>query len=82
VDKSIYSEKQQTLQLLLRQIRIEAGFSQAVLAERLHEPQSFVSKYESGQRRLDLIELQQVCRALGVSLVSFADRFEKASHET
>jgi transcriptional regulator with XRE-family HTH domain len=37
----------------------------------LDVPQSFVSKYESGERRLDLIELQQVCDALGVDLLVF-----------
>ena len=61
---------------LLRQIRSEAGLRQVDLAKRLRQPQSFVSKYESGERRLDLLELQQVCAALGVSLRDFVKRFE------
>jgi hypothetical protein len=42
-------------------------------------PWAFLSKYESGERRLDLLELQLVCRALDVSLVSFVKRFDDAS---
>ncbi len=61
---------------LLRQIRTEAGLRQVDLARRLRQPQSFVSKYESGERRLDLLELQQVCSALGISLGDFVKRFE------
>ncbi len=42
------------------------------------KPQAFVSYYESGARRLDLLELRQVCKVLGVPLVQFVRRFEKA----
>lgn len=61
---------------LLRQIRIEAGLRQVDLAKRLRQPQSFVSKYESGERRLDLLELQNICLAVGISLSDFVGRFE------
>ncbi len=60
---------------LLRQLRVEAGLRQVDLAKRLHQPQSFVSKYESGERRLDLLELAQVCKACGSSLAKFVERF-------
>jgi hypothetical protein len=40
-------------------------------------PQSFVSKYETGERRLDVIELRNVCQSLGATLVSFAKKFEE-----
>ena len=40
-------------------------------------PQSFVSKYEIGERRLDLIELREVCAALGVPLLEFVKQFEE-----
>jgi transcriptional regulator with XRE-family HTH domain len=56
---------------------MEAGLRQAQVAKRLGKPQSFVSKYESGERRLDLLELRQVCRALRVSLTEFVRRFEE-----
>jgi len=61
---------------LLKQVRAEAELRQIDLAKKLHQPQSFVSKYESGERRLDLLELRQVCEALGISLSAFVRRFE------
>jgi transcriptional regulator with XRE-family HTH domain len=61
---------------LLRQVRTEAGLKQIDLAKKLRQPQSFVSKYESGERRLDLLELQQLCIALQISLTEFVRRFE------
>jgi transcriptional regulator with XRE-family HTH domain len=77
--KSIHSVEQERLQALLRQIRKEAGLRQSELAGRLGKPQSFVSKYESGERRLDLIELNGICEGVGVSLVDFVKRFESDS---
>lgn len=68
VEKSIYSAEYQQVCDLLRQLRHEAGLTQAQVAERLDVPQSFVSKYESGQRRLDIVELRHVAEALGVSV--------------
>jgi transcriptional regulator with XRE-family HTH domain len=76
--KSIYSAGQERLQQLLRAVRLEADLTQMDLATRLQKPQSFVSKYESGERRLDLVELQQICRALEIDLVQFVRRFLKA----
>jgi ribosome-binding protein aMBF1 (putative translation factor) len=69
---------QDQLQALLRQVRTEAGLTQTDVAARLGQPQSFVSKYESGERRLDVLELREVCRALGVSLPEFIRRLEQA----
>ena len=79
MDKTIYSTKQKRLQALLRRLRLEAGLSQVELANRLRKPQSFVSKYESGERRLDVIELRQVCEIIGISLLDFVKRFEDSS---
>jgi len=62
---------------LLRQSRIEAGVRQVDLAKCLKRPQSFISKYESGERRLDVLELRQVCDALGISLSDFIKRLEE-----
>jgi transcriptional regulator with XRE-family HTH domain len=58
----------------LRGLRTNVGLTQAEVAARLGRPQSFVSKYESGERRLDLIELSEVCAALGISLENFVSR--------
>ena len=68
MEKSIYSEQYQGLCTLLRQLRQEAGLTQVDVAQRLDVPQSFVSKYESGERRLDVIELRHVAEAIGTTL--------------
>ena len=52
------------------------------LADRLGQPQSYVSKYESGERRLDLLELRQICNGLGISLEIFIRRLESAFDES
>jgi ribosome-binding protein aMBF1 (putative translation factor) len=70
-------KKQEALLSLLRRIRIEAGMRQEDLADKLGMPQSVVSKFESGERRLDLLELRDVCVALGISLEDFVRRFEE-----
>lgn len=51
--------------------RSTAGVTQVALSETLGKPQSFVSKFERGERRLDLIEVVAVLRALGVDEVKF-----------
>jgi len=70
--------EQARLQALLKSLRTKAGLRQVDLAERLSQPQSFVSKFESGERRLDILELRQVCRILGISLDQFAARLEES----
>jgi len=67
VEKSIYSAEYRRLCQVLREVRQEAGLTQAQVAERLDVPQSFVSKYESGERRLDVIELRHVAEVIGTS---------------
>jgi transcriptional regulator with XRE-family HTH domain len=76
MDKSTLTREQGVLQTLLRQLRQEANLRQQDLAERIGEPQSFISKYESGERRLDIVELRQICSAIGISLTTFVRRFE------
>lgn len=62
------------LTALLREIRLEADLTQLQLAERLGHAQSYVSKYETGEQRLDLIELHAICAVAGVSLATFVER--------
>ncbi|MBN9345473.1 MAG: helix-turn-helix transcriptional regulator [Devosia sp.] len=64
--KSIHSPEHQKLRELLTAARKKAGLTQAEVAERLGRPQSFVAKYEGGERRLDVVEFVHVSRALGV----------------
>ena len=57
----------------LRRARLDARMSQAQLASLLGKPQSFVSKVESGERRLDFVELQMLVHILGKPISYFVD---------
>lgn len=76
MSKITLKAEQKRLQALLREVRLAAGLRQIDLAKRLGQPQSFISKCESGERRLDLPELREVCKALGIPLKEFVRRFE------
>ena len=65
MSRSRSSPRHQRLGQLLLQARQAAGLTQIELAARLHHPQSYVSKYESGERRLDVIELMEVADGIG-----------------
>lgn len=67
--------KKERLAALLRQIRLDKNLTQLQLAEKIGQTQSYVSKYENGEQRLDLIELEAVCEAAGISLPSFVERY-------
>ena len=69
-------KQQKALLSVLRELRTQAGLRQVDMARALGKPQAFVSYYESGARRLDLLELRQICRILGVSLLDFVRKFE------
>jgi transcriptional regulator with XRE-family HTH domain len=64
--RSRRSPRQMRLQQLLVSARTAAGLSQQEVAKRLRQPQSFVSRYETGERRLDVIELIDVCEAIAL----------------
>ena len=66
------------LTTLLRQIRVDAKLTQLQVAERLGHAQSYVSKYETGEQRLDLIELDAICSAVGIPLIKFIERASEA----
>ena len=62
--KSLHSSEHRVLCDFLVAARKKAGLTQQTVAERLKRPQSFVAKYEGGERRLDLIEFIAVAKAL------------------
>ena len=72
-----WSKQNQILQAQLKETRIKAGFTQLELAKKINKPQSYVSKYESGERRLDLIELRKIVLCCGILLNSFIKDFEQ-----
>lgn len=75
--KSLFSEPYGELLRALVVARKGAGLRQIELAERLGKPQSFVSKIERGERRLDVVEMIVVARAIGVDEIQFIGELAK-----
>lgn len=65
--QSVFSARYDLLRETLVRARREAGLTQAELAIRLAKPQSYVSKIERGERRIDIVELIDISRALGIA---------------
>lgn len=77
MEKSPFTREYAVVLKLLREYRKEAGVTQVELAERLGRTQSFVSKSERGEIRLDVIQLRTICRALGATLPAFIAELER-----
>lgn len=82
MEKSTFSREYRVMRQLLRRYREKAGLTQTDLADALDETQSYVSKCERGERRLDLIQLRAFCTAIGVDLVAFVSALESALRKT
>lgn len=61
-----WDEQRQALTTALKKLRMDGDITQEELASRLDRPQSYVSKYENGERKLDFIEVLEVCAALRI----------------
>jgi ribosome-binding protein aMBF1 (putative translation factor) len=66
--KSQHTPKYEQLLKALRQARLKAGLTQGDVAEQLGTYASYVSKCESGERRIDVIELAEFCHLYGITL--------------
>lgn len=64
---------------MLAKARKDAGLTQAQLAVRLQRPQSYVSKYENGERRLDILEFSDVGEVLGIDIALFLNTLRAGS---
>lgn len=62
---------------LLRKAREDAGVLQGELSQKLGRSQGFVSKYELGDRRIDLVDMTDICDALEISFLDLAKRFDQ-----
>lgn len=62
MSKTIYSKDQQQIIIRLRKARLEAGLDQKQIAQLIGKTQSHISKVESGQRRIDVVELKEFSR--------------------
>jgi transcriptional regulator with XRE-family HTH domain len=74
VKKALYERSYAAFTDLLREERKKAGLTQAMLAKKLRRPQSYVSKYERGDRRLDVIEFLEIARAMKFDPGEFLQR--------
>lgn len=77
MDKSIYTQEYAVVLRLLVEARKQAGITQIDLAKKLGQSQSFVSKVERGDRRLDIIQLRTLCQIFSTSLPDFVERLER-----
>ncbi len=75
--KSVHGEPYKLLISMLMDERKRQKLSQEELAKRIGIHQTFVSKYETLERRMDLIELRSVCKALDMDFVTFVKEFER-----
>jgi len=75
---SLHSYCYQVFRSLLVSAREQSGLTQVQIAERLGKPQSFISKYERGERRLDFPEFIELANILGIDVIDFLDRYQSA----
>ncbi|MBN1869155.1 MAG: helix-turn-helix transcriptional regulator [Candidatus Omnitrophica bacterium] len=75
--KSIHDVAYKLLIQKLKQTRLAANLTQTALAKKLNVDQTYVSKYENRERRLDVVELRDVCKALKLNFAGFISDYEK-----
>lgn len=73
--KSLHSRQYTIFRDLLTQAREDIGMTQVQVATKLGKPQSYVSKYESGDRRLDVTEFVQIADLLSLDISGFLDQY-------
>jgi transcriptional regulator with XRE-family HTH domain len=76
MEKTIYSREYEVFREVLRRVRIRTGLTQVELAERLKVGQSWVSKIERGELRMDIIQLRIYCEAMGIAFSDFIEELE------
>lgn len=72
---NLWDAEREAVREILKEARLSRGMTQVELAKWLGKPQSYVSKYESGERRLDFVELLEVCGGLGMSYENFFNAY-------
>lgn len=77
---SLHSNRYQIFRALLVEARETSGKTQVEVAKLLRKPQSYVSKYERGERRLDFPEFIEVAIALEIDIHEFVDEFRSAAY--
>jgi transcriptional regulator with XRE-family HTH domain len=80
MSKSVFTDTYSNFTALLVAARLEAGLTQTELAGKLGRPQSFVSKIEKGERRVDVVEFCAIARALGEEPASLLAQLSLPEH--
>jgi transcriptional regulator with XRE-family HTH domain len=75
MQKSLKSAEYERLIEILVAVRHSSGVRQQALAKKLGRPQSFIAKYEGGERRIDVVEFIAIARALGADPIKLFREF-------
>lgn len=74
--KTIYRREYDVLLTLIKKYRKDSGLTQVNCSKALGRPQSFMSDIETGSRRLDVVQLRDLCKVLGIGLQNLITEFE------
>lgn len=74
--KTIHAKEYHSVIAMVRELREQKHFTQKELADKIGSDQTFISKIEIGERRLDIIELKYICDALEINLTEFVRQLE------
>lgn len=77
MQKSTFTREYRVFLDTLKESRVKAELSQMALAAKLDQSQSFVSKCERGETRIDVVQLRAFCKAFGITLPAFIATFEE-----
>ncbi len=78
MSSSLHTHHYQVFRTLLVNARLASGFTQVQIAKKLGKPQSYVSKYENGERRLDFPEVLELADILGIDVLAFVESYRAA----
>ncbi|MNN64351.1 Helix-turn-helix domain protein [compost metagenome] len=79
--KAIYRREHEIFLQVLKRMRVESGMTQAQCSTALGRPQSFMSDVERGVRRLDIVQLRDLCLVLKTDLSIFSQTYEQALND-
>lgn len=77
---SLHTSNYQIFRTLLINARAESGLTQVQIAEKLNKPQSYVSKYERGERRIDFAEFIELAEIMEIDICKFVDTYKATFH--
>ncbi len=76
-----WGRQQVAFQRAIRRVRKEAGLTQVQMARKLAKPQSYVSKYECGERKLDYLEVKEICACCNITITDFDGVLAQSGYE-